>query len=90
MRTLFLSSLVLIASALVAPHASADALPDCPAGTHLVENPVDPGAMHHNGGECVEDEGGGGGCAVSPRRSTSPALGFLFAAACVWRRVSRR
>lgn len=59
----------------------ADALPACPEGQHLVENPVEEGAMHHAGGECVEDEGGGG-CAIGVGRSSSPAI--LGAALGLW------
>lgn len=46
----------LLAIALLAPSgALADALPDCPPGTHMVMNPTPPGAMHHGGGGCVPD-----------------------------------
>lgn len=55
MRTLTLSiSLVL----LTASHASADVIPTCPPGQHVVMSPTPPGAMHHGGGGCRPDEPG--------------------------------
>jgi hypothetical protein len=72
--------------------ALADALPDCPPGTHMVTNPIPEGAMHHAGGQCVEDEGGasesGGGCsavraASGGRVGEVPLALFVLAPAAV-------
>ncbi len=72
MRTMALAALL----ALNVSVARADALPDCPAGTHLETNPVAPGAMHHNGGECIRD----GGCAITHHRRGAVAPALLLAA----------
>ncbi|MCA9606166.1 MAG: hypothetical protein KC619_11255 [Myxococcales bacterium] len=57
--------------------AFADVIPDCPSGQRFQSNPVEPGALHHSGGECVEDETAeqGGGCTVRPGQAAGlPAL----------------
>lgn len=89
MKTVFLVLSVLLVPAI----ASADALPECPPGTIFRENPIEPGAMHHSGGECVAEEEesasnpSGGGCAVGPARSSGAlALGLLAAALLALRR----
>ncbi len=76
--------------------AAADALPDCPPGTHFVGNPIPEGALHHSGGQCVDDaeteadseaegaEGqgeGGGGCSI--RRGRGAVRWLVIAAASV-------
>jgi MYXO-CTERM domain-containing protein len=78
-------ALVLFAVSLGPSFASADALPACPEGQHLVTNPVEPGAMHHAGGQCVADEGED--CSVAGGGTLAAAA---LAALLVARRHARR
>lgn len=100
-RASVLTASVLAASfaafvALAPAVAVADAMPDCPPGTKMMTNPVPEGAMHHNGAQCVDEDGDegrgeatGGGCGVSPGAAPS-GLGALLAwAALGWVRRRR-
>jgi hypothetical protein len=59
--------------------ARADAMPACEEGQHLETNPVEPGAMHHGGGRCVDDPGRG--CSVARGAGGGAGAGTLLIAA---------
>lgn len=72
--------LVLATALFLAPAiASADALPECGPGERLETNPVEPGAMHHAGGQCVRDasEEPASGCSVA-RATRAPSFAAWF------------
>jgi MYXO-CTERM domain-containing protein len=64
---------------------AADSMPACPEGQHLKTNPTSPGAMHHAGGQCVENESS---CSASG--STGGVLaGVVLLGLAVWHRRRR-
>lgn len=89
MRALLLFVAVLV---LAPALASADALPECGPDERLETNPVEPGAMHHAGGQCVSASGGGCRAAAPASRvpSSSALLFALAGVVLVTRRVPSR
>ncbi len=83
---------LVLALASISSIASADAIGGpCPSGQIYRANPVQPGAMHHGGGQCVPDPSASH-CSAAPGRAHGPSLSLalLGLAVAVGRRVRVR